>query len=59
MPYVGADRFVWASDYPHSDHTGGYIEHVHALARLLPDEPERRALLGANAAALYGIARGA
>lgn len=59
IPYVGADRFVWASDYPHSDHTGGYIEHVHALARLLPDEPERRALLGANAAALYGIARGA
>ena len=59
VPYVGADRFVWASDYPHSDHTGGYIEHVHALARLLPDEPERRALLGANAAALYDIARGA
>ena len=59
IPYVGADRFVWASDYPHSDHTGGYIEHVHALARLLPDEPERRALLGANAAALYDIARGA
>jgi predicted TIM-barrel fold metal-dependent hydrolase len=55
VPYVGADRFVWASDYPHSDHTGGYLDHVHALARLLPDEPSRRALLGGNAAALYGI----
>ena len=55
VPYVGADRFVWASDYPHSDHTGGYIEHVHELARLLPDDAARRALLGANAAALYGI----
>lgn len=56
VPYVGADRFVWASDYPHSDHTGGYIEHVLALARLLPDESARRALLGANAAALYRAA---
>lgn len=55
VPYVGADRFVWASDYPHSDHTGGYIEHVHELARLLPDDRARRALLGANAAALYGV----
>ena len=56
IPYVGADRFVWASDYPHSDHTGGYIEHVLAMARLLPDESARRALLGANAAALYRAA---
>lgn len=55
VPYVGADRFVWASDYPHSDHTGGYVEHVHALAALLPDEGARRALLGENAARLYGI----
>ena len=56
VPYVGADRFVWASDYPHSDHTGGYIEHVLAMARLLPDESARRALVGANAAALYRAA---
>ena len=56
VPYVGADRFVWASDYPHSDHTGGYVEHVHELARLLPDDLSRRALLGGNAARLYGIA---
>ena len=55
VPYVGADRFVWASDYPHSDHTGGYVEHVHELARLLPDDVSRRALLGGNAARLYGI----
>lgn len=55
IPYVGADRFVWASDYPHSDHTGGYVEHVHALAALLPDASARRALLGDNAAALFGI----
>lgn len=55
VPYVGPDRFVWASDYPHSDHTGGYIEHVLELARLLPDDRARRALLGANAAALYGV----
>lgn len=50
---LGAVRFVRASDDPHPDETGGSVEHVHALARLLPDEPARRALPGANAAALY------
>jgi predicted TIM-barrel fold metal-dependent hydrolase len=54
--YVGGDRFLWASDYPHSDHAGTYVEDVLALARLLPDDAARRALLGASAAKLYRIA---
>lgn len=53
--YVGGDRFLWASDYPHSDHTAGYIENLHELARLVPDEAARRGLLGENAARLYGV----
>jgi predicted TIM-barrel fold metal-dependent hydrolase len=53
--YVGGDRFLWASDYPHSDHTGGYIDDVHELARLLPGDGARRALLGESAARLYRI----
>jgi len=55
VDYVGGDRFLWASDYPHSDHTAGYIDRVHELARLLGDDAARRGLLGANAAKLYGI----
>jgi predicted TIM-barrel fold metal-dependent hydrolase len=54
--YVGGERFLWASDYPHSDHAAGYIDQVHELARLLPDDAARRGLLGENAARLYGIA---
>jgi len=55
--WVGADRFLWASDYPHSDHAGSYVDDVHELARLLPDDAARRALLGESAARLYRIAR--
>jgi len=55
VPYVGGDRFLWASDYPHSDHTAGYVGDVHALAAALPDEASRRGLLGETAARLYGI----
>ena len=25
MDYVGSDRFMWASDYPHPDHTGTWV----------------------------------
>jgi len=53
--YVGGDRFLWASDYPHSDHAARYIDEVHELASLLPDENARRGLLGENAARLYRI----
>src|SRR6266403_4980927 len=26
MPHVGEDKFFWASDYPHPDHPGSYLE---------------------------------
>jgi len=54
IDYVGADRFVWATDFPHSDHGADYMDELGALAgRLAP--AARAGLLGANAAALYGI----
>ena len=50
----GADRFLWATDYPHSDHDGGYMAELHALAERLPPS-DRAMLLGENAANVYGL----
>lgn len=52
--HVGADRVLWATDYPHSDHDDGYMAELHALAARLTDD-ERRRLVGANAAAAYRL----
>lgn len=51
----GWDRFLWASDFPHPDHTPGYVLDLNELAGMFPDE-HRRAFLGDNARALFGIA---
>ncbi len=50
----GEDRFFWASDYPHPDHTGDYLQ---ALERMVApmDAPARAALLGGNIRAAYGL----
>ena len=54
VEYVGADRFLWASDYPHSDHDAGYRAELDALvARLPPSAGE--GLAGANATRLYRL----
>jgi uncharacterized protein len=54
IDYVGADRFLWATDYPHSDHGADYLDELRALASTLA-EPSRRLLVGGNAAALYRL----
>ncbi|MGH7897833.1 MAG: amidohydrolase family protein [Candidatus Binatia bacterium] len=54
IDYVGADRFLWATDYPHSDHGADYMEELHELAAKLAPEPRRR-LVGENAAELYRV----
>src|SRR5579862_5002593 len=41
----GEDKFFWASDFPHPDHTGDYIKEVEELAEKLPP-PARRKVLG-------------
>ncbi|MEA2626464.1 MAG: hypothetical protein QOD06_2509 [Candidatus Binatota bacterium] len=51
---LGADRFFWASDFPHPDHTGRYLEELEELANRLPDCVRPR-LLGANVREAYGI----
>jgi len=52
--HFGADRFLWATDYPHSDHDATYMHELHTLAAQLP-EPDRPKLLGDNAATLYRL----
>ncbi|MET0152005.1 MAG: amidohydrolase family protein [Candidatus Binatia bacterium] len=51
---LGADRFFWASDFPHPDHTGSYLQELERLAEKL-GEPARRRLLGENVREVYGI----
>jgi predicted TIM-barrel fold metal-dependent hydrolase len=50
----GADRFMWASDFPHADHTPEYITDLDELASEF-DEVARRQFLGDNARSLYRI----
>ncbi len=54
VPVVGADRFFWASDFPHPDHPPEYVPE---LARLLKDLPEsaREGFLGENALRAFRI----
>src|SRR4051812_37467223 len=50
----GADRFMWASDFPHADHTPEYVTDLDELAGAF-EPSERRQFLGDNARALYRI----
>ena len=50
-----ADRVMWGSDYPHDEGTGPFSrEHLRQVMHDL-DEPTKRAILGENAAKLYGF----
>lgn len=54
-PFVGVDRIVWGSDYPHADSTfPGAVAELRATIAPLPAE-HRAAVLGGNAATLYGL----
>jgi hypothetical protein len=50
---IGADRFMWGSDYPHDEGTWPYTrEHLRARFSSVP-EREMRAVLSGNVATLY------
>jgi predicted TIM-barrel fold metal-dependent hydrolase len=54
-PLVGADRIIWASDYPHPDaRFPGVTDELDAATRTL-DEPQRARIFGLNAAELYDL----
>jgi uncharacterized protein len=48
------DRFLWASDFPHADHTPAYLADLEELAAAFP-EGRRRQFLGDHARALFHI----
>ena len=50
----GADRFMWASDFPHADHTPEYINDLDELASAF-NEGDRQLFLGDNVRELYEI----
>jgi predicted TIM-barrel fold metal-dependent hydrolase len=54
MKLYGEDRFFWASDYPHPDHTGDYLQALEAMAGTLP-EAARARLLGTNVRQAFGF----
>ena len=50
----GVERFLWASDFPHADHTSEYIHDLNELVALFP-EHDRRKFIGDNARALFKL----
>ena len=50
----GADKFMWASDFPHADHVSNYIEELEEMADSLPSSA-RQKVLGENVAQLYKL----
>lgn len=57
-PIVGADRIVWASDFPHPDakYPGTTATLADTVKGLAPTD--QQAIAGGNAAALYGLTLG-
>ena len=54
IPVVGADRFFWASDFPHPDHPPDYVPEVERLVGAL-DEEARQKVLGQNVLDAYRL----
>ncbi|MEN9505606.1 MAG: BarH protein [Actinomycetota bacterium] len=50
----GVERFLWASDFPHADHTPEYVADLNELVSMFPPE-QRRKFIGDNARALFKL----
>ena len=48
----GYERFIWASDFPHADHTPEYVHDLNELVSMFPKE-HRRGFVGDNARKLF------
>ena len=56
-PIVGGDRFIWASDFPHSDAKyPGVVDELREHNATMPDA-DRLGLYGLNALDMYGLPR--
>jgi len=54
IDHVGADCFMWATDYPHPDHPGSWAQALEKLVAPLSVET-RAKFLGGNVARIYGL----
>jgi len=54
VDYVGAHKILWATDYPHPDHPGTWVD---ALTRLVQplSEDTRAKFLGGNVRRIFGL----
>ena len=52
--FVGADRFMWGSDYPHTEGEAGALDELKENLESLSEDVQAR-VLGGNAAELYGL----
>ena len=50
----GVERFLWASDFPHADHTPEYIHDLNELVAAFPEE-DRAKFVGGNARTLFRL----
>ena len=55
--HVGADYFVWASDYPHIDASMGVVAEIRRHLSVLPQADQHK-VLGTNALRFYGLTGG-
>jgi predicted TIM-barrel fold metal-dependent hydrolase len=54
--HIGADYFIWASDYPHVDASFGTVKEMRKRLAPLPLDDQRK-VLGTNALRFYGLDR--
>ena len=52
--HIGADYFIWASDYPHIDASMGVVKEMRGRLAPLPLADQRK-VLGENAMRFYGL----
>jgi len=50
----GVERFMWASDFPHADHTPEYVHDLNTLISMFPKDDQRK-FVGDNARALFNL----
>jgi predicted TIM-barrel fold metal-dependent hydrolase len=54
IDHVGADCFMWATDYPHPDHPGTWAPSLEKMVAPLSEET-RAKVLGGNVSRIYGL----
>ena len=54
VDFVGADKFFWASDFPHLDHPGNYTSELRELVEPM-SATTRQKVIGENASGVYGL----